>query len=51
MSARFDLFTNELATRFSKRFAAAAVIIDQSSLAESTRGLVNLTLTLRKGSR
>ncbi|MFF2082542.1 carboxymuconolactone decarboxylase family protein [Nocardia sp. NPDC058176] len=42
MSARFDLFANELATRFSKRFAAAALIIDQSTLAKSTRELVNI---------
>ncbi|MGW4633029.1 carboxymuconolactone decarboxylase family protein [Nocardia sp. NPDC004415] len=42
MTARFDMFGNAVATRFAKRFAAAAQILDQSPLPVTTKELVNL---------
>ena len=42
MDARFNLFDNELAVKFSKRFANAALVIEQSPLPKSTRELVSL---------
>ncbi|MFJ8312214.1 MULTISPECIES: carboxymuconolactone decarboxylase family protein [unclassified Streptomyces] len=42
MDARFNLFENELATKFSKRFANASLVIQQSSLPTSTQELVSL---------
>jgi AhpD family alkylhydroperoxidase len=42
MDARFDIFGNELATKFGKRFANAAMVIDQSPLPKSTQELVSL---------
>ncbi|MEJ3657440.1 carboxymuconolactone decarboxylase family protein [Actinomycetes bacterium KLBMP 9759] len=42
MDARFDLFTNELAVKFGKRFANAAMVIDQSPLSKTTQDLVKL---------
>jgi len=42
MTARFDMFDNALATKFAKRFANAALVIQQSPLPESTQELVSL---------
>ena len=42
MDARFNLFDNELAVKFTKRFASAALVIEQSPLPKSTRELVSL---------
>ncbi|MFI0794305.1 carboxymuconolactone decarboxylase family protein [Micromonospora rubida] len=42
MDARFNLFDNELATRFAKRFANAGTVIHQSPLPTSTQELVSL---------
>jgi len=42
MDARFNMLGNELGAKFSKRFANAALVIDQSSLPKATRELVNL---------
>jgi len=42
MDARFNLFDNEIAVKFSKRFASAALVIEQSPLPKSTRELVSL---------
>ncbi|MFH9616212.1 carboxymuconolactone decarboxylase family protein [Streptomyces pratensis] len=42
MDARFDLFENELAARFAKRFAGAGLLIQQSPLPKATQELVSL---------
>jgi AhpD family alkylhydroperoxidase len=42
MEPRFDMFGNELAGRFAKRFANAAMVIHQSTLPHSTQELVSL---------
>ncbi|MFC8850643.1 MULTISPECIES: carboxymuconolactone decarboxylase family protein [unclassified Micromonospora] len=42
MDARFNLFDNELATRFAKRFVNAGLVIQQSPLPKSTQELVSL---------
>ncbi|MGI5129596.1 carboxymuconolactone decarboxylase family protein [Pseudonocardia sp. CA-107938] len=42
MDARFDFFGNELATKFAKRFANAAMVIAQSPLPKATQELVSL---------
>lgn len=42
MDARFNMFANELATKFGKRFANAGLVITQSSLPKSTQELVSL---------
>ncbi|HEY1915418.1 MAG TPA: carboxymuconolactone decarboxylase family protein [Streptosporangiaceae bacterium] len=42
MNARFNMFDNELATKFTKRFAGAALVLQQSSLPRSTQELVAL---------
>ncbi len=42
MDARFDLMSNELAGKFGKRFANAAMLIAQSPLPKSTQELVSL---------
>jgi AhpD family alkylhydroperoxidase len=42
MSARFEMFENEIAARFAKRFANTAMVIDQSPLPKSTQELVAL---------
>ncbi|MFC1227337.1 MULTISPECIES: carboxymuconolactone decarboxylase family protein [Streptomyces] len=42
MEARFDLFANEIALTFAKRFAGASLVIQQSPLPRSTQELVSL---------
>ncbi len=42
MDARIDLFGNEIAFKFGKRFANASLVIDQSPLPKSTQELVSL---------
>ncbi|WP_405920965.1 carboxymuconolactone decarboxylase family protein [Streptomyces longwoodensis] len=42
MDARFNLFENEVAAQFTKRFANAGLVIHQSSLPRSTQELVSL---------
>lgn len=42
MEARFDLFANEIALKFAKRFAGAGLVIQQSPLPRSTQELVAL---------
>ncbi|WP_028937902.1 carboxymuconolactone decarboxylase family protein [Pseudonocardia spinosispora] len=42
MDARINLFDNELALKFGKRFSAASMVIKHSSLPESTQELVSL---------
>lgn len=42
MDARFNMFDNEVAARFAKRFANAGLVIHQSPLPRSTQELVSL---------
>jgi AhpD family alkylhydroperoxidase len=42
MQTRFDLFDNDIAAKFSKRFANAALVIHQSPLPEALQELVSL---------
>ena len=42
MDARFNLFDNETAAKFAKRFANASLVIHQSPLPKSTQELVSL---------
>lgn len=42
MDARFNMFDNEIATKFGKRFAGAAMVIAQTTLPKSTQELVAL---------
>jgi AhpD family alkylhydroperoxidase len=42
MDPRFNMFDNEIAVKFAKRFANASLVIDQSPLAKSTQELVSL---------
>ncbi|MFF5172824.1 carboxymuconolactone decarboxylase family protein [Micromonospora sp. NPDC000089] len=42
MDARFNLFDNEIAMRFAKRFANAGLVVQQSPLPASTQELVSL---------
>jgi len=42
MDARFDMFGNDVAITFAKRFANASLVIAQSPLAHSTQELVSL---------
>ncbi|GIH15095.1 carboxymuconolactone decarboxylase family protein [Rugosimonospora africana] len=42
MDTRFNMFGNELAAKFSKRFANASLVIAQSSLPNSIQELVSL---------
>ncbi|MCF3102217.1 carboxymuconolactone decarboxylase family protein [Streptomyces roseoverticillatus] len=49
MDARFNLFENELATKFAKRFANAGMVIHQSALPQSTQELVALRISQING--
>ena len=42
MNARFDLFGNDIAAKFGKRFVAASLVVDQSPLPKATQELVSL---------
>ncbi|GGV80021.1 alkyl hydroperoxide reductase AhpD [Streptomyces griseoloalbus] len=42
MDARFNLFENKIAAKFAKRFAGAALVIQDSPLPKSTQELVSL---------
>ena len=42
MDARFNLFDNEIADKFTKRFANTSLVIHQSPLPKSTQELVSL---------
>jgi len=42
MDARFNMFDNEIAAKFAKRFANAGLVIQQSPLPKSTQELVSL---------
>ncbi|GGP75013.1 carboxymuconolactone decarboxylase family protein [Saccharothrix coeruleofusca] len=42
MDARFDLFHNEIAAKFAKRFANTGMVVHQSPLPKSTQELVSL---------
>jgi AhpD family alkylhydroperoxidase len=42
METRFDLFGNEIAAKFAKRFAGTGLVVHQSSLPKSTQELVSL---------
>jgi AhpD family alkylhydroperoxidase len=42
MDTRFNMFGNEIAANFAKRFASAGLVIRQSPLPESTQELVSL---------
>ena len=42
MDARFNMFDNEIAAKFTKRFAGAALVIQESPLPRSTQELVAL---------
>ena len=42
MDARFNMFDNEIAAKFAKRFAHASLVIHQSPLPKSTQELVSL---------
>ncbi len=42
MDARFNLFDNEIAVKFGKRFAGAGLVIAQSPLPKATQELVSL---------
>jgi hypothetical protein len=45
MDARFNMFDNQIAAKFAKRFANASMVIQQSPLPKSTQELVSLRLT------
>jgi AhpD family alkylhydroperoxidase len=42
MDARFNMFDNEIAAKFGKRFANAGLVIHESSLPKATQELVSL---------
>jgi len=42
MDARFNMFDNEIAAKFGKRFVNASLVIDQSPLPKATQELVSL---------
>lgn len=42
MEARFDMFTNGFAARFTKRFAGIGLVLEDSPLPKTTRELVSL---------
>ncbi|WP_171162295.1 carboxymuconolactone decarboxylase family protein [Streptomyces sp. I05A-00742] len=49
MDARFNLFDNELAAKFGKRFANASMVIHHSSLPMTTQELVSLRISQING--
>ena len=49
MVVRFNLFENELAAKFGKRFANASLVITQSTLPKSTQELVSLRVSQING--
>ncbi|GAA4962891.1 alkylhydroperoxidase [Streptomyces caelestis] len=49
MDARFNLFENEIASRFAKRFAGAALVVHDSPLPKSTQELVALRVSQING--
>ncbi|MFF4652099.1 carboxymuconolactone decarboxylase family protein [Streptomyces sp. NPDC001380] len=49
MDARFNMFDNELATGFAKRFANAGLVVHRSSLPRSTQELVSLRVSQING--
>lgn len=49
MSTRFDMFTNEFANKFMKRFANAGMVLHQSSLPMTLHELVSLRVSQING--
>ncbi|MGW9497639.1 carboxymuconolactone decarboxylase family protein [Streptomyces prasinus] len=49
METRFDLFANEIALKFAKRFAGAGLVIQRSPLPRSTQELVSLRVSQING--
>jgi AhpD family alkylhydroperoxidase len=49
MDARINLFENELAAKFAKRFANAAMVLQQSTLPRSVQELVSLRVSQING--
>jgi len=49
MDARFNLFENEISSKYSKRFANTSLVIQQSSLPDSTQELVSLRVSQING--
>ena len=49
MDARFNMFENEIAVKFAKRFANASLVIHQSPLPRPTRELVSLRVSQING--
>jgi AhpD family alkylhydroperoxidase len=49
METRLELFQNELAAKFAKRFANASLVIDQSPLPKSTQQLAALRVSQING--
>jgi AhpD family alkylhydroperoxidase len=49
MDARFNMFENEIAAKFTKRFANASLVIHQSPLPKSTQELVSLRVSQING--
>lgn len=49
MEPRFDLFTNELGTKFGKRFANIGLLFQQSPLPKATQELVSLRVSQING--
>jgi AhpD family alkylhydroperoxidase len=49
MNTRFNLMENDLAAKFGKRFANAALVVHQSSLPKTTQELVSLRVSQING--
>lgn len=49
MDARFNLFANEFAVKFAKRFATAGLLVHQSALPKATGELVSLRVSQING--